>query len=161
MGVEPEGFEPSSKQGIHMLSTCLVLFDCGEIAGIRPTYYNLIPLISLSYRDLNLAISTFTIPHWDAVEKSFPGSSKRLISKIKQLTRSYFRQLDDWELIFSSHIHNARHAYTPIALAVKTCQPHIYCKFTILNWRLKIIRTQSADRQGILFIYYQKSYIWN
>jgi len=38
--VEPEGLEPSSKQGIDKLSTCLALFDCRErsVESANQTY---------------------------------------------------------------------------------------------------------------------------
>ncbi len=41
MEVEPEGFEPSSKQGNNGLSTCLVLFGCREATAIRQGYCQL------------------------------------------------------------------------------------------------------------------------
>jgi hypothetical protein len=40
-GVEPEGFEPSSKQGNNEPSTCLDLFYCREATVISQSYCNL------------------------------------------------------------------------------------------------------------------------
>ncbi len=39
--MEPEGFEPSSKQGNNKLSTCVALFNFGVIAAKRQTNYHL------------------------------------------------------------------------------------------------------------------------
>lgn len=39
--MEPEGFEPSSKQGNNKLSTCLVLFNFSVATAKRQSYYYL------------------------------------------------------------------------------------------------------------------------
>ncbi len=39
--VEPEGFEPSSKQGNNKLSTCVALFNFSAATAKRQSYYHL------------------------------------------------------------------------------------------------------------------------
>ena len=60
--VDLEGVEPSSKQGSHMLSTCLSLPSVFVHKQDQPPTYTLVPKISFQSRNETKTISEFAAP---------------------------------------------------------------------------------------------------
>ena len=71
--VEPEGFEPSSKQGKNRLSTCLVLFNCRKITAKRQGYYQLSSFSFARIPEHN--------PHYPAIFDASDGTPARMASR--------------------------------------------------------------------------------
>ena len=70
------------------------------------------------------------------------GLNLTIIQIIKQLKRSYSRRLK-FEIDFYEYYFNARHAYSPIGLAVKTSRPH------------KVSKIRTAKLQNLNFCFFE------
>jgi|GEM_PF-4427552 len=60
--VDLEGFEPSSKRGINLLSTCLSSLNFSTCYKTEATDNKLIPFVSFEVRDLLQTISDIAAP---------------------------------------------------------------------------------------------------
>ncbi|KAA6302653.1 MAG: hypothetical protein EZS26_001160 [Candidatus Ordinivivax streblomastigis] len=73
--VDLEGFEPSSKRGINLLSTCLSLLYFSTRHKTKATNAGLIPLISSETQDFFQTISDITALPWSvSFEARAPGN---------------------------------------------------------------------------------------
>jgi hypothetical protein len=128
--VELPGIEPGSRQGDHMLSTCLSCLDCRGWPGDRQPNHSLSPLFSPSGRRDHQAIPELrALPYRVGTGHHRPGnvSSQHLVPglSITYLVRLRSKSV----VIFASYCcetqviemrHPTLHAYIPPRLAVKT-----------------------------------------
>lgn len=152
--VELEGFEPSSKQAIHKISTCLFYywFSCPS----REQTPNL-NLSFWSFRVLVKAPKTLFLHYYisesNAAEQSICETSCFLTIFGKAL-ESYFIRIKLQERTLRCQLkvcskglkrsrYGSLHAYLPTDLAVETSQPHVLVKakiqyFVQIHFILKI-----------------------
>ena len=131
-----EGFEPSSKQAIHKISTCL--FYCWFSCLSREQTPNL-NLSFWSFRVLVKAPKTLFLHYYisesNAAEQSICETSCFLTIFGKAL-ESYFIRIKLQERTLRCQLkvcskglkrshYGSLHAYLPIGLAVETSQPHV------------------------------------
>jgi len=128
--VELAGVEPASRQGDHMLSTCLSCLDCREWPGGRQPNHTVSPLISPSGRRDHQAIPELrALPDRVGTGHHRPGnvSSQHLVPG---LSITYLVRLRSKSVVilacccFETQVkemrHPTLHAYIPPRLAVKT-----------------------------------------
>ena len=134
--VELEGFEPSSKQAIHKISTCLFYYWFST--GGREQTPNF-QLIYWGFRVLAEASKTLFLHYYisesNAAEQSICETSCFLTIFGKAL-ESYFIRIKLQERTLRCQLkvcskglkrshYGSLHAYLPIDLAVETSQPHV------------------------------------
>ena len=149
--VELAGVEPASRQGDHMLSTCLSCLDCRKWPGGRQPNHSLSPLFSPSGRRNHQTIPELrALPYRVGTGHHRPGnvSSQHLVPglSITYLVRLRSKSV----VILASYCcetqviemrHPTLHAYIPPRLAVKTrSAPFI--------WNTKILH---CKRTGLYF----------
>ncbi len=144
--VELPGIEPGSRQGDHMLSTCLSCLDCRGWPGGRQPNHSLSPLFSPSGRRDHQAIPELrALPYRVGTGHHRPGnvSSQHLVPglSITYLVRLRSKSV----VILASYCcetqviemrHPTLHAYIPPRLAVKTrsapCNMYYGAKLSII-----------------------------
>lgn len=133
--MELEGFEPSSKQAIHKISTCLFYhWFSTEGRGQTPNFQ----LIFYNFRILAEASKILFLHSYisgsNAAEQSiceiscfltiFRKTLDLLYFDIKLQERTLRCQLKFCSKGLKRSRHGSLHAYLPIGLAVETSQPH-------------------------------------
>ena len=132
--VELEGVEPSSKQGNHMLSTCLSLLKFSCCSKTKATNCCLILCFFATRTRLRATIPDLSAPlyqiasgrgHLRDVSSWHLVSGWSLIYSIRLSSKSViiFASYCFGNPGFTSRHSDARHAYIPFLLAVKTKQP--------------------------------------
>ena len=130
--VELEGVEPSSKQAVKMLSTCLAF---GWLSGAdRPKASQSEPYSLFSHSvtgTLTEPSQLFRCPIRNTVEKGFPGDNQRLISEIKQpICKNNCRHLLAVRIGYYGTCSQRPACLQSHFPAVKTDQPRVDCKDT-------------------------------
>ena len=135
--VELVGFEPTSAQGNHVLSTCL--FQPSVFVQQQDLDHQLLPYPQKFHYPCGAAESYFRFILHRWISGFGTTSSERCLvaspcdaikpvtycTSVRQRERNCFRQLIFVHHWLWSRMNVAPHAYTPSRLAVKSSQPHI------------------------------------